>query len=196
MNLGDSAQASDNINAMMNAGAIVSDDLPIKGILNFECHDADGNLLWQEIVENLVTTVGKNQILNSAYSSSAYTSAEYMGLISSVGFTALAAGDTMSSHAGWNEAQNTGTNTPSYGTVRPTLTYGAASGGVISTSSTNSFVATSAGTVQGAFVVGGSGASATVANTGGVLMNEGTLGTPQPVISGNTVTIGHTLTLT
>ena len=119
-----------------------------------------------------------------------------VALISSVGFTALAAGDTMSSHAGWNEAQNTGTNTPSYGTVRPTLTYGAASGGVISTSSTNSFVATSAGTVQGAFVVGGSGASATVANTGGVLMNEGTLGTPQPVISGNTVTIGHTLTLT
>jgi hypothetical protein len=196
MNIQDQSTSSDGVTAIMNAGAVVSDSATPLGTFHFEFYDASGVLFREETVHNLFTTVGKGQILTSAYAGSAYTATEYMGLISSVGFGSVVAADTMSSHAGWNEAQNTGTNTPPYGTVRPTLVYGSTTNGTITTSTPGTFVATGAGTVTGAFVVGGSGASATVGNTSGVLMNEGTLGTAQPVISGNTVIITHSGTLT
>lgn len=192
----DRTKTDDAFGASMQAVAGIMDTGQARGIINVDCWDADGNLLWHETIENLVPTLGKNWILNSAYAGSSYTAAEFMGLISSVGFSALSAADTAASHAGWNEVANTGTNTPPYGTVRPTLAYAAASAGAIATSAAASFVFTNSGTVQGAAIWGGSGASATVGNTSGTLTNEGTFATPQPVVSTNTITCTHTITLT
>ena len=158
------------------------------------CTDSDGNILWEQEIENLITTLGKNMMWNETLTGSAYTVVgPYMGLISSASFSAVAIGDTMSSHAGWLEAN--ATNAPPYGTTRPTVTYNAASGGAI-VSNAATFVFTNGGTIQGAFQV--TGAAATASNTGtvGTLFSAGTLAVPQPVVSTNTVTVTWTGTLT
>ena len=58
------------------------------------CTDADGNEKWRDTSYNLVTTPGKNDLLDKYLGGIAYTAAWYCGLISSVGFTAIAAADT------------------------------------------------------------------------------------------------------
>lgn len=178
----------------MGARGSITDGGHIKGRFTFTLTDANGNVLYDEVQDNTVVNVGQGLILTASLAGSSYTALEYMGLISSVGFSAIAATDTMSSHSGWNEVQNTGTNTPPYGTTRPTATYSSTTNGTISCGS-NNFVFTGSGTVEGGFIVGGSGASATVGNTGGTLIAAGTLSTAQPVISGNTLQMTHTLTL-
>ncbi|MFM2400275.1 MAG: hypothetical protein RL341_2432 [Pseudomonadota bacterium] len=130
-----------------------------------ECRDAAGNLKWSTVAYNLVTTVGKNDLLDKYLSGSAYTAAWFCGLISSVGYTAIAAGDTMASHAGWTEAG--GTNAPTYTGNRPALAFAAASGGSKATSSASSFTFTGAGTIKGMF-----GTSVTTKDgTAGILYN-------------------------
>lgn len=156
--------------------------------------DETGKVLAEFAWDNLITTVGKNLLLDQGLAASAYTAADFMGLISSASFSAVAAADTMTSHAGWLEAGTT--NAPTMSSTRQTLAWSAASGGVKGTSAPASFVFTGTGTVQGAFIAAGSGATSAVLNTGGVLFSAGTLTTAQPVISGNTLTVSYTATLT
>lgn len=154
-----------------------------------ECRDAQGNLLWSEVAYNLVTTVGKNDLLDKYFSGSAYTAAWFCGLISSVGFTAVSASDTMASHAGWTEAG--GTNAPTYTGNRPALTFGAASAGSKSTSSASSFTFTGAGTIKGMFGT----TVATKDGTTGILYNAVLFtGGDQPVANTNTVNVNVTYT--
>lgn len=185
----------ERIIAALRAGTGFGDKSVIKGVFTFKLCDADGNLINEGRFSNLVTTVGKNEILNDALRGSAYTvTGPYCGLISSVSFSAIAAADTMASHAGWLEAN--GTNAPTYGTIRPTASFAAASGGAISFTSAASFTFTNSGTVNGAFVVTGSAATNSNTGTVGTLLSAGTFGTAQPVVSGNVMTVSYTLTLT
>lgn len=106
---------------------------------------------WRDVCLNIVTTVGKNDLLDKYFAGSSYTATPFCGLISSVGYSAVAAADTMASHAGWNEAQGA-TNLPDYTGNRPALSFAnAASGGVKATSAASSFTFTSAGTIKGMF---------------------------------------------
>jgi hypothetical protein len=188
----DLVKVGDVLGAQMAAGAGTGETTFAKGHYELECRDSEGNLLWAEGFDNLVTNVGKSQLLASGVTAST----AYLGLITASGYSAVAATDTMASHSGWLEASST--NAPGYGTTRPTVTWNAlAAGGTsISNSNTLSYTFTTGGTVQGAFVVEGTGASATVGTTTGVLLSAGALGTPQPVIATNTVTMTYTLTLT
>lgn len=167
-----------------------------RGIFSMTFRRSDGSIFYQERFHNTVMTLGKNALENSGLAGSSYTAVCYMGLISGTSFSAISAADTMTSHAGWLEAGNA--NAPTYGTTGPrlTLTWAAAASGAISTSGTNAYVFSGSGTVQGGFIVFGSGASATVGNTGGTLFNAGTLASPQVVASTNTVDLAYTLTLT
>ena len=113
------------------------------------CTDKDGNVKWRDVSYNLVTTVGKNDLLDKYLAGSAYTAAWFCGLISSVSYTAIAAADTMASHAGWTEAG--ATNAPNYTGNRPALAFAAASGGSKATSSASSFTFSQAGTIKGMF---------------------------------------------
>src|SRR5487761_2601745 len=169
----DNSSTIDGIGAALGANNGLGDAIRATGVFTATCRDKDGNVLWEEQFHNLLTTVGKNLLLDEGLAGSAYTATEYMGLISSVSYSALAAADTMTSHAGWLEAG--GTNAPSAGLT---------------------FTFTGSGTVEGAFLVGGASASATVGNTGGTLYAEAALGTAQPVISGNTLTLTYQSTLT
>jgi len=192
--MNDRIGTGDALAAGMTAGALSGDAVRTSGMFAVECHDADGNTLWSENVPNLLTTLGKNFLLDQGLAGSSYTAADYMGLISSASFSAVSASDTMASHSGWLEADSS--NAPAYGTTRPTCAWSSASAGAKALSAALSFVFTNSGTVQGLFLVVGSGASATVANTGGTLFNAGTLATAQPVVSGNTITASYTATLT
>lgn len=150
--------------------------------------------IWEDTIDNVVCTVGKNLMLQTALTGSAYTvTGPYMGLISSVGYTAVAAADTMSSHAGWTEAGST--NAPTFA-ARVAPSFGTASAGAISTSTPVSFTMTGAGTLVGAFITYGTGAVTTLMNTGGTLLSAGAFtGGNQPVNSGNVVQVTYSLSL-
>ena len=75
-----------------------------EGVYTFKCFEYEGGpLLWEDTVHNVVATVGKNLMLQTALTGSGYTVVgPYMGLISSVSYTTgPVAGDTMASHSGW-----------------------------------------------------------------------------------------------
>lgn len=128
---------------------------------DFECHDKDGNLLWTERAKNLVTTVGLNDILDKYLKGSSYTAAWYVGLLSAT--PTLAAGDTMSSHAGWTEVTSYDES------VRQTLTLGTVSGGSVDNSASKAqFTINAAVTAGGAFVT----TNSTKSGTSGTLYAE------------------------
>jgi hypothetical protein len=95
--------------------------------------------------------------------------------------------DTMASHANWTEAGST--NAPTFA-ARIAPSFSAAASGVKQTSSPVSFTMTGAGTLQGAFIVLGTGAVATLMSTAGTLFSAGAFtGGSQVVSNGNVVTV-------
>src|SRR4030095_4228375 len=86
-------------------GSGLGEQAEAHGRYEIECIGADGKLKWREIIDNVVQTVGKNLALDTFLAGSAYTvTGPFMGLISSLSYSAVSAGDTMASHAGWLEA--------------------------------------------------------------------------------------------
>ena len=166
-----------------------------EGIYTFKCFESEGGaLLWEAGFDNVVCTLGKNLMLQSALTGSGYTVVgPYMGLISSVSFTAVAAADTMLSHAGWTEAGST--NAPTFA-ARLAPSFGTASAGAIALTVATSFTMTGAGTLEGAFITYGTGAVSTLMSTAGTLLSAGVFtGGAQPVNSGNVVQVSYSLSL-
>lgn len=161
----------------------------VVGRYRAECRDQEGALKWVEEFDNLVTTVGKNDLLDQYFNGVAYTQTARMGL---KGAGAAAAGDTQASHAGWLEVGLA--NAPTYSGNRPNLVMGSAAAGV-ATSSGVVFAITSAGTVAGAFI--NNGGSATKDDTTGVLYSAGDFtGGSRVVAGGDTLTVTYTATVT
>lgn len=175
------------------------EQMEVCGVYTAQCFDADGNLKWEDTFPNLVTTAGKNHLLDNYIAGSGFTQVgPYLGLISSVGYTTgPAAGDTMASHGGWAEAGN-GTNYPNWSTpasnARATPTWAAASAGSKAANSVSFTIATNGGTVKGAFLVLGASAVATNNSTAGTLFSAGTFtGGDKVVAIGDTLTVTYTL---
>jgi hypothetical protein len=181
----------DSIVAAMHASSSTGDDVVIHGHFSLKCTGSDGKPLWEDEFDNTVVTVGKGELLSSALNSSAYTSSNFISLIAGAVAPTIAAADTMASHAGWLEAS--GANAGYTGT-RPALTFANVTTGTI-VSSTASFVIANSGTITGGFIDYGPGATSTVGGTVGVLLSAGAITTPQPVISGNTITMTYTLSM-
>lgn len=147
---------------------------------------------WADEAKNLVTTVGKNILLDTLLAGSSYTvTGPYMGLIGAVSYGAgPVAADTMASHGGWTEAGTT--NAPTYTGPRKTIAWNAASAGSKSPSSAPVYAMTGAGTVKGVFLVLGSGASSSIDNTSGTLYSAGLFsGGDQGVVATNTLTVTY-----
>lgn len=181
--------ASDRYSAFVDRKASQSESPSIKGRFEVVCVGADGVEKWRDFILNLVTTVGKNDMLDKYFLGAAYTATIFMGL---KGVGAAAAGDTQGAHAGWLEVG--GANAPAYTGNRKTVTMGGAAAGV-STSPGQVFAITSGGTVAGCFI--NEGGSATKDDGTGVLYSAGDFSSGNKVVSGgDTLTAVYTSTLT
>lgn len=152
---------------------------------------------WEGDAPNLVTTVGKNLMLDTTLGSAVTVVGPFMGLISSVSYTTgPAAGDTMASHGGWVEGG--GATAPTYGspTTRRSAVWSTASGGSKALSAALAFAITGTGTVKGCFLVTGTGALSTLDNTAGTLYSAGTFtGGDKAVGSGDTLNVSYSTAL-
>ena len=189
------AQAREHNDASVIRGSGLGEHAEAHGRYEVECIGADGKLKWRDTIENTVATVGKNLALDTFLAGSAYTvTGPYMGLISSTSYSATAAGDTMSSHAGWLEAG--GSNAPTYSGNRKTAVWSAAASGSKALSAALSFAITSTGTVKGAFLNFGTGAVATKDDTNGTLWSAGTFSTgDKAVVNGDQLNINYSTSL-
>lgn len=180
--------ANDKVEAACSYNTQPNDVLGIHGKYHAVCYDKDGNIKWEDDIENLVTTVGKNLTLDTILGNSA-AGAVVMGL---KGTGSAAAGDTQASHAGWLEVG--GTNAPTYSGNRQTPSFSAASSSSKTTSSAVSFSITGTGTVAGCFInIGG---SATKDNTTGTLFSAGDFSSSKSVVNGDTIAVTYTASLT
>ena len=140
---------------------------------------------FERTMKNLVTTGGKNDLLDKYFAGSAYTATWFAGIISLASYTAIAAADTMASHAGWLEAGST--NAPTFTGTRPAITFAAASGGVKASSSIPTITFTGAGTVKGLFTT----TVSTQGGTTGILYSAGLFTGGDAAVSN-----GYVMTLT
>jgi hypothetical protein len=184
----DRIAATDKVEAACSYNTQPEDTMSIHGSYHAVCYDAQGNVKWEDDIKNLVTTVGKNLTLDTILGNSA-AGAIVMGL-KGVGTANVA--DTQASHATWNEVGLA--NAPTYSGNRKTPTFGAAAAGVKATSSASSFSITSTGTVAGCFInIGG---SATIDNTTGTLFSAGDFSSSKAVVSGDSIAVTYSATLT
>lgn len=152
-----------------------------RAYFDFKCRDAEGNLKWEDGFNNLVTTTGKNFILDTMLSGSAYTAAWYLIL---KGAGTIAAADTAASHLGWSE------QVPYAASTRPAITFPASSAG--STTSNSVSITINAGaTVAGAGIINNS----TKNGTTGTLYNMGDFSASRTVASGDQLQVTITLTI-
>ena len=189
------AEARECNDASVVRGGGVSEQAEAHGRYEIECIGEDGRLKWREIIDNVVATVGKNLALDTFLAGSTYTvTGPFMGLISSTSYTAVAAGDTMASHAGWLEAG--GTNAPTYTGNRKTAAWSAAASGSKALSAALSYAITSSGTVKGAFLCYGTGAVNTKDDANGTLWSAGTFSTgDKAVVNGDTLNVNFSTSL-
>ncbi len=166
----------------------------------FECRGPDGKLKWQDAIENVVCTEGKNLAFDTFLAGSSYTATgPYMGLISSVSWVQVAATDTGAQINGTNQWKEAGLgNAPTYSGNRPTTAgnWNAASGGAKALTAAIVYTMTGSGTLEGAFILYGSGALATKDSAAGILWSAGTFsGGTKTVGSGDTVSVSYTTSM-
>jgi hypothetical protein len=198
MNMKAKAAAADAVGATVARRAGMEEQAHAGGVYKIWCHGPDGAIKWFEEISNVVCTEGKNLAFGTFLAGTAYTViGPFMGLISSVGWTQTQASDTGAQINGTNQWKEAGgTNAPPYSGNRQTCAWAAASGGAIALSSNLSYSMTGAGTLEGAFVLYGTGATATKDSAAGVLWSAGTFsGGAKTVGSGDTVTVSYSTSM-
>jgi len=144
---------------------------------------------WVEEFDNLVTTVGKNDMLDKYLAGSSYTAAWYIGLIGLTSYTTGAAvGDTMASHAGWVE------DVEYSQTARPTTSWAAAANGSKALSAACVYSINGDGTtIKGCFL----NTISTKGGTTGTMFSAGLFtGGDKILANGDTLNVSYTATLT
>lgn len=160
----------------------LKETIGVTGHYNVQCLDSDGQVKWTDTIENLVVTVGKNDLLDKYFAGSAYTAAWYMGLVDGASTPTYAAGDTLASHAGWTES------TDYSGSNRATVAWNAASAGSKASTAT-SFSINATATIAGALLT----VTQVRATTTGVLYSAGSFsGGNRSVANGDTLNVTYT----
>ena len=183
--------SGDSTHVTITRGAGSTESVDMHGTFKAVCYDVNGNQKWSEDFPNTVTTAGKNALLNAYLGGAgvgAGTTTWYMGLIAANGYSAIAAGDAMNSHAGWKESGENNAAAPGYTqSTRRQVTFAAASSGSKATSNAVIFSVGTAGTVKGAFIANNS----VKAGTTGILYSAGLF-----TVGDKVVTAGDTLNIT
>lgn len=199
MDVSDSIPIKANASAQLITNPSVADLVGIEGVYTVECIGSDGKVKWRDTIENTVMTEGKNVVLDAALAGSSYTVVgPYMGLISSVSYTAIAATDVGTQINGTNQWKEAGgANAPTYTGNRKTAAFNAASAGAKALSAALSYAITGTGTIKGAFIVFFTNAVNTKDDAHGSLLSAGLFsGGDRAVLNGDTVNVSYTLTLT
>lgn len=159
-------------------------NVKIGQIYKVECFDKNGKLKWEDGFENLVVTTGRNQYLDATLKTGLASPAWYVGLKDAV---AAVAADTMASHAGWAELA------PYSNAVRPTFVLGTIANGSVDNSASKAvFTINGSGTIGGAFIANNS----TKLGTTGTLLGAGEFASARSVISGDTLNVTVTCSIT
>lgn len=140
----------------------------------------DGKVINRLKGHNLVTTEGKNHVLDVVFGGTAKTAPWYIGLVDNSPIPAFSADDTLASHAGWAIASDVSTE-------RLEWVDADAASGSKGTTTTASFSITGNFTVAGLFIANVS------SGTSGVLFNAGAFDATQDLISGETFRVGFTI---
>jgi len=153
---------------------------------DFQCeHYRDGKLIGNYDMPNGIVNVGKDLALDVQFNDgTAIAQASwYVGLVDLSGYSALAAADTMSSHAGWNEFTSyTEANRVAWGP-------GSASSQSVTNASPATFNINGSGTVKGVFITSNN----TKSGTSGTLWATALFGSDVPVTSGDQLKITYTV---
>lgn len=180
-------KAADTTDAGLIRNTQAAERMGAGGVFTVKCHDAEGNLKWEDSFHNLVVNVGLKDMNDKYFSGSSYTAAWYLGLVDNAGFSAYAAGDTLASHAGWAEES-------SYSGNRPSVTFGSATTAdpsvITNSASPSSFSMTGTATIRGAFL------ASAATGTSGVLFSAGDFtGGSKTVANGDTLSVTYTFSL-
>lgn len=150
-----------------------------------------------EKVFNLVPDAAARHNLDTWLAGSAYSVVgPFMGLISSVSYTAIANSDIMANLAttnGWREAG--ATNAPQYSGGRKTMVFSAAATRTKGLTTNLTFSFTGAGTTKGCFMALGPSAVSTNDNTSGILGSAGLFAADKVVAVSDSLAVGYTITV-
>lgn len=187
----DTAKSTDEVAANVTKAQGVSSGMRGGGRFKVECLDKDGNLKWTAESKNLVVNVGLQDMNTQYFKGATYTAAWYVGLYGAASSNNPAAGDTMSSHAGWTEI--TGYSNAN----RPTATFGTATTAdpsvIDNSASPASFSINATNTIGGAFLVNNN----TKGGSTGTLFSAADFQSPgdRSVVSGDTLNVTYTFSL-
>ena len=184
-------KATDVVSSGLTCGTKTGETAQATGQYHVECRDKDGNLKWTAESKNLVVNVGLAYMAGTALTSVAQITTWYLGLYGAGASNTPAAGDTMSSHAGWTEVTAYSNSTRvaatfvTATTANPSVVTNAASPAVFNINAT--------ATVGGAFLTSGSAKSGTT----GTLFSAADFGSPgdRSVVSGDTLSVTYTFSL-
>ena len=185
------SSAKDQVSASLVTRPTLGETVGAGGVYTVTCVGADGVEKWSDTFHNLVVNQGLANMNGAYFAGTAQTTTWYLGLVTGPGSgTTFAAGDTLSSHAGWTESS-------AYAGSRKTVTFGAATSGspsgqsaISNTASPSSFVMNATVVIAGAFL-------ASTTDNSGILFSEGDFtGGDKSVASGDTLNVTYTFTLT
>jgi hypothetical protein len=187
----DKVKSKDVASSSLVAGGFAADSASAKGVYKIQCHDKDGNLKWEDEAPNLVVNVGLQDMNAKYFTGSAYTAAWYIGLYGAGASNTPAAGDTMSSHAGWTEVVAYSQAT------RPACTFGTPTTANPSVATNSASPATFS--INGTTTVGGAFLTSnnTKSGTTGTLYSAADFSAPgdRAVTNGDTLSVTYTLSL-
>jgi hypothetical protein len=183
--------ATDLVSSGLTCNLKAGEAAQATGVFEIKCHDKDGNLKWEAQSKNLVVNVGLQYMAGTALTSVTQITAWYLGLYGAAASNNPAAGDTMSSHAGWTEviaysnATRVAATFATATTANPSVVTNSASPATFNINGTT--------TVGGAFLTSGSAKSGTV----GTLFSAADFGSPgdRSVVSSDTLSVTYTFSL-
>ena len=184
-------KATDVVSSGLTCNTKAGEDAKATGLFEIKCHDKDGNLKWEAQSKNLVVNAGLAYMAGSALTSVTQITSWYIGLYGAGASNTPAAGDTMSSHAGWTEvvAYSNGTRVAATfataTTANPSVATNSASPAIFNINGTT--------TVGGAFLTSGSAKSGTT----GTLFSAADFGSPgdRSVVNSDTLSVTYTFSL-
>jgi hypothetical protein len=159
------------------------------GVFTVTCIDKDGHEKWVNIAPNLVVNTGLQSMNTQFFTGSAYTAAWYIGLVNGTSAsTTFSGGDTLATHAGWEE------NTDYVGN-RKAASFSAATladpSNINNSASAASFTMNATANIAGAFLTN------VASGTSGLLFSAADFQAPgdRSVVSGDVLNITYSFNL-